>query len=548
MATLAVLPSCSHHTAGASSGSTYDAQYNPPDSGHVAPGHVDVLTQHNDNARTGQNLNETVLTTKNVTAGTFGRLMTLPVEGLIMAQPLVVTATSVNGALHNVLIVATMHNMVYAFDADDGSVLWQTKNPLGPPIPSSDVGPADDAGMHPGTVNMQVEVGILSTPVVDKDNGLIYLTRVDYTNSVMTMKLHVLELATGEDAPGSPVTVNATAAGGPAGDVSFDPVYESQRPSLLLLNGTVYIAFASYSDTLPFYGWILGYTYHDGALTLAETFNSTPGNMGGGFWNSGQGLVSDGVSIYAMSSNGPPASASPTSSPPAYTEAFLKLSPSLDVEDWFIPVNYNTILNVTDGDLGSGGPVLIPGTQPALVVGGGKEGVLYVVDTSNMGHLGTTTDKVTQEFQGVSSSIYGSPVVWTGGGSPRLFVWGTGDVLKEYELTDGLFDTTPTATGPVSTLNIPSQDPSGVLSVSSNGSEAGTGIVWGVKPLINPDHTTAVGSFYAFDAMTLTQLWADMDFGKYAKFVPPTIANGKVYLATHSQAVYVYGLQSEKAD
>jgi outer membrane protein assembly factor BamB len=148
----------------------------------------------------------------------------------------------------------------------------------------------------------------------------------------------------------------------------------------------------------------------------------------------------------------------------------------------------------------------------------------------------------------VAQSIYGSPVVWTGDGSPRLYIWGTGDVLKEYVLSGGKFDETPAAMGPVETLSDYSQDPAGILSVSSNGSETGTGIVWGVKPLLDPDHLTVAGTFYAFDALTLQELWSSDDdpgrdgFGDYAKFVPPTVANGKVYLATHSKQVVVYGL------
>ncbi len=536
----AVATGCSSHHQAA-----LDAGYIPVDGGHPAVGHVDVLTQHNDAWRTGQNVNETVLTTSNVSAATFGELFSMSVDGLVYAQPLIITYTEVNGAMHDVVLVATMHNSVYAFDANTGAQLWETN--LGPSVPASDIGQflQGDAGEHIGTVNTLIEVGILSTPVVDRVNGYIYLARADYTNQTMSVKMHVLSLATGEDESGSPVTVTGQAEGA-SGTIAFDATHESQRPGLLLLNGTVYVAFASYQDWPPFYGWIFGYTYSGGALSQTQTFISTPGSEGGGFWNSGQGLLSDGTSIYALSSNAQEGS-TPLSSPPSYGEAFLKLSAGLDVEDWFVPYNYN-YLNESDGDLGAGGPLLIPGTRPLLISGGGKGGMLYTLDTTNMGHLGTTDDMGTQAFQAVTDSIYGAPVLWTGDGAPKLFIWGTGDVLKEYVLDNGLFNTTPIATSAGNaTLSVPLQDPCGILSVSSNDSQPGTGIVWATKPLANPDHNTVPGMFYAFNADTLAQLWST-PVRDYAKFVPPTIANGKVYLATHAavsgqpSSVIVYGL------
>jgi hypothetical protein len=355
--------------------------------------------------------------------------------------------------------------------------------------------------------------------------------------------------------PGSPVTVKAdvpgfTADGGEPTTLTLDAPHHAQRPALLLWNANVYLAFASHEDTPPFHGWILSYHYDAAAKTLmqAAVFCVTPDGKEGGIWQSGQGLVTDGTSLYAMTSNG---TVSIQSGGESYGEAFLKLSSDLKVQDWFIPVNYGS-LNKGDIDVGAGGPVLIPGTSPQLVTGGGKQGILYVVDTTNMGHMGTVDDLNTQEFHAVPlrQSIFGAPAVWTGGGTPRFYVWGTGDVLREYVFGGGLFETTPAAMSDASiaTPSVELQDPVGVLSVSSNGSRPGTGIVWATKPLTNPDHATVPGTFYAFDALTLTELWdttqnASRDgFGNYAKFVPPTIANGKVYLATHSQQIAVYGL------
>jgi hypothetical protein len=544
----------SHHASSTDAGSRHDGAARKSDAaedaaldvapasndaGHAPPGFTDVLMQHNDQARTGQNLTETVLTTSNVSARSFGKLWTLPVDGLIYAQPLVVTQTFVGGAMHDVLIVATMNNSVYAFDADaPGNPLWQVN--LGPAVPST------MANIFTGNLNLQVQVGILSTHVIDRAAGRIYLARADFTNQTMGVKVHVLDLATGSDLPGSPATVSATVPG-VDGPISFDPHYSSQRPGLLLLDGVVYVAFASYGDTQPFYGWIFSYAYADGKLAQTQPpFISSAGSNGAGFWNSGQGLLSDGQYVYGVTSNGRPGS-SPTTQFPTYTEAFLELTPDLVVHDWFVPYNYE-MMNGVDLDLGAGGPLLIPGTTPPLMAGGGKTGVLYLVDTTNMGHLGTTSNNDVQDFQATPNSIYCSPVVWTGDAAPKLYLWGTGDVLKQFVLADGKLDTTPAAAGSVSTPVVDGQDPCGVLSVSSNQGEDGTGIVWGVKPFSNPDHTTVTGTFYAFDALTLKQLWASSTdaardaFGNYAKFVPPTVANGRVYLATHSKQLVVYGL------
>jgi hypothetical protein len=259
----------------------------------------------------------------------------------------------------------------------------------------------------------------------------------------------------------------------------------------------------------------------------------------------------------------------------SYGQSFVKMSPSLQVEDWFAPVDYLT-LNRGDVDLGSGGPLIIPGTTPPMLVGGGKEGIIYLVNSSNMGKLGETTDTNTQEWQ-ATNSIYGAPIVWTGAtdGSPRYYLWGMGDPLKEWVYSNpmGMFPSTTPAytTSPNDTPRVNGQDPVGSLAVSSNGTTAGTGIVWATRPttnanpmLANPDHMSVPGTFYAFDALTLTDIWDTTQnptrdaLGYYAKFVPPTIANGKVYVATFAPnppagqvvtaGIVVYGLLDMGAD
>ena len=447
------LPACggSNHGAAADGGRPVDAR--PPldaksladsspyvDTGPPAPATHDVLTGHNDLARTGANLDETVLTTSNVTADGFGKLFTLPVDGLIYAQPLYVSGYKVAGDVRNVVVVATMHDSVYAFDADTaGKPLWQVS--LGTPVPSSVI--------H--TQNIQVEVGILATPVIDRPNGLLYVTAktFDAATQAQTMSIHVLELATGHEAPGSPQVITASVTGSTdAGPVTLtlEAAKHSQRPALLLLDGTVYVAFASHEDIPPYHGWILGYQYDPGAGTLTQTrvFNVTPDGSEGGIWQSGQGLLADSDrNIYTVTGNG---SVTAPTGGQSYGESFLKLSSSLHVEDWFTPGDWSS-LNSIDNDLGAGGPLLIPGTR--LMVGGGKQGTLFVVDTSSMGHFDSSHDAVVQEWP-ATNGIYGSPVLLPGigrGGSP-LRLWGINDSLREWLFSNGRFNPTPVACGP----------------------------------------------------------------------------------------------------
>lgn len=222
---------------------------------------VDVLTQRIDAQRSNVNSHETVLTTSNVNTDTFGKLFTLPVDSLVWAQPLFVSNYKIGNQTHNVLIVATAHNSVYAFDADTpGAPLWHVN--FGPSVPSSII----------PTTNIQVEIGNLSTPVIDRDSGLLYITNKVYFDETQSHQLHVLSLATGTEMPGSPVTVTAsipTPGGGPA--ITFEAGQQAQRPGLLLEGGIVYLAFASHEDLSPWHGWILGYRYDLGPGSRRRT-------------------------------------------------------------------------------------------------------------------------------------------------------------------------------------------------------------------------------------------------------------------------------------
>ena len=500
---------------------------------------VSVLTQHNDNSRTGANLNEISLNTSNVNVSTFGKLFGMPVDGFVFAQPLYMPSVNMpNIGKHNVLFVATAHDSVYAFDADTGAQLWQKS--LGTAVSSSVI----------GTVNILVEVGIISTPVIDPGTHTLYVVAKTYENSVQIFRLHALDILNqGAEKLGGPIQIAAqyNGSGIPndgAGHVQFVAAQHNQRAALTLVNGVVYVAFASHEDKDPYHGWVLAYSAAN--LQQLATYNTTPNGGEGGIWMSGQGLVADSNNnVYCLTGNSAQATENSVGD---YGESFLKLGLSgnaLSVLDYFKAHNYDA-LNAIDLDLGSGGLVAIPGT--AYIIGGGKQGLLYLVNTNNMGKLQSTSP--VQEFQ-ADNGLWGSPVFWNNSSVPTLYVWGVGDSLKSfrYNLTTAKFDTPFAAASTVKTPSSNGGDPCGALSVSSNQSVAGSGIVWATIPLADPDHATVHGKLYAFDATNvIKELWDSGqnavrdDYGNFAKFVAPTVANGKVYVATDSYQVCAYGL------
>lgn len=500
---------------------------------------VSVLTQHNDNSRTGANLNETILNTSNVNVSTFGKLFGMPVDGFVYAQPLYMPSVNMpNIGTHNVLFVATAHDSVYAFDADTGVRLWQKS--LGTPVPKNVI----------GNSNILVEVGIIGTPVIDPSTLTLYVVAKTYENSVQIFRLHALDILNqGAEKLGGPIQIAAHYPGSAtpnngADQVLFVAANENQRSALTLVNGVLYLAFASHGDHDPYHGWVLAYSAAN--LQQLATYNTTPNGGRGGIWMSGQGLVADSNNnLYCITGNSAQATENSVGD---YGESFLKLGLSgnaLSVLDFFKPHNYDT-LNAGDLDLGSGGPVAIPGTT--FIVGGGKQGLLYLVNTNgSMGEL-HSPDAVVQEFQ-ADNGLFGAPVFWNNPSSPTLYVWGVNDWLKAftYNPTTAKFNTLFAA---ASDFKTPSgNDPCGALSVSSNQSVAGSGIVWAAIPLADPDGATVRGKLDAFDATNVSkELWSSLwnaardDYGNFAKFVPPTVVNGKVYVATDSLQVYAYGL------
>jgi len=492
---------------------------------------VSVLTQHNDLSRSGANPNETILKTSNVSESTFGKLFSLPIDGFTYAQPLYDPGVSISGGTHNVIYVATAHDSVYAFDAETGEQYWHVS--LGTPVPSTVI----------NTQNILVEVGIIATPVIDPSSGTVYVTAKTYENSVQIFRLHALDISTGAEKFGGPVEIAATASGsgveGNGSEVTFVASQENQRAAVSLINGIVYLALASHEDHDPYHGWLLG--YNPTTLRQVQVFNVTPNSGEGAIWMGGQGLLADSSNnIYLVTSN---STKSTDNAVDDYGQSFLKLVSSgstLTVADYFKPNLYNT-WNGEDMDLGSTGAFAIPGTS--YIAGGSKSGMFYVVNTDNMGKLDASSDQVVQEFQ-ATNGLWGNPAFWNN----NMYIWGVNEPLKMYHFTGSVFNTSPSSQSAYST---PGGTTSGTVSVSSDGSNSGTGIVWATAPSGDPDHATVGGNMYAYDATNLgTLLWSTSQnssrdgYGSYAKFCAPTIANGKVYVGTDSESVAVYGLLS----
>jgi hypothetical protein len=498
---------------------------------------VGVLTQHNDNGRSGANLNETILNTSNVNVAHFGKLFSRQVDGFIYGQPLYVPNLTIPGSgSHNVVFVATEHNSVYGFDADDPnavSPLWQVN--LGTSVPSADI--------DPSYMDLIPEIGITSTPVIDTGTNTIYVvakTR-NLADSTYHQKLHALDISTGAEKDGGPVEIVASIAATGGGSVTFDPYLQLNRPGLLFLNGVVYMAFGSQGDRGAYHGWVLG--YNASTLQQVSAFNTTPDAVQGAVWHGGGGLASDGSNIYLSTGNG---TFDLDHGGRDYGDSVLKLGAgALTVGDWFTPWNQSS-LNMTDSDLGSGGPLLLPGTN--LLVVCGKDGLLRLINTASMGHFDPAVNHDVQEFQAVPVRFFGSPIYWNSPGGPQIYMWGTEDVLKAFSFAGGVFNTTP---GSQSTMAVTSGYTNVVpLSLSASGSQSGSGIVWACAPFIgDSNRSTVPGIVRAFDAGNVgVELWNSMqnqardDIGNYAKFCPPTISNGKVYVASFSGRLHVFGL------
>lgn len=523
-------------------------------------GSVAVLTQHNNNSHDGANLNETILSVANVNTNTFGLLYSRPVDDQIYAQPLLMTNVTIPGkGVHNVIYVATVNDSVYAFDADDASVTapyWKVNftnaNAVAPR--NTDMSALGSCG---GNYNdFSGAMGIVGTPVIDPVAGTIFLVaRTKENGSTFVQRLHALDITTGAERPNSPVVITATYPGNGDGSVggivSFDPARNNQRPGLTLLNGVVYIGWSSHCDLGPYHGWIIGYNTTN--LSQAVVYNDTPNGSDGGIWMSGEGISADTNGfLYLAIGNGTVGYAGNPRDTLNRGESFLKLSrgtTNLNVVSWFTPYNYQALEN-GDIDLGSAGFLLIPGTT--LAFSGGKQGVGYLVDRNNMGGLTTSTttnDNILQSWSLTGDQLHGGMVWWDGpGGNSYGYIWPASVFLQQYKFnrTTNRFVLPAFAQSPSSA---PGGQPGGILALTANGTNAGSGILWASHQLTgNANQSVRPGIFHAYNAQNVTnELWnSEMissrdSVGTFAKFVPPTVANGKVYLATFSGRLNVYG-------
>jgi hypothetical protein len=515
--------------------------------------------------RTSANPYETKLTPALLTGDGFGKLFCRAVDDEIYGQILYVPGVDfgANGK-HDVNIVVTMNDSVYAFDAVDGTApaLWE-KHLADPtrgvmPVPSSDLAPSTcGAPGGGGYGDISHLVGITSTPALDLATRTIYLVaRTKEPGPVYVHRLHALDLVTGAERIGSPVPITAsmagTGAGTAGGTITFDPMRQNQRAGLLLHQGVVYIAFASHCDDGPFHGWMLG--YDAASLRQVVVFNDTPGGINGGIWMAGQApAVDETGDIYLVSANG----TADLAGGPNRGSSFMRLrrqGNTLSVIDWFTPFNYTALEN-EDRDLGASGAVLIPGTN--IVLGGSKEGKLYLVDRTNFGKHSDTQDNVIQVVAVTGdyrAHIHGTPAYWKSSAGEYVYVMAEEDALRQYQLSGGRL-----VVSRISTIKAPFDPgfkpggytmPGGMLAISSNGEQAGTGLLWVTVPIAKDANRTVVpGVLRVFNADNITtELWnseqnsARDSFGSFAKFNTPTIYNSRAYIPTFSRQYCVYGM------
>jgi hypothetical protein len=504
---------------------------------------IDVLTNRYDAQRTGANLSESTLTPDTVNANQFGKLYSYPVDGAVYAQPLYVSGVAINGVVRNVLYVATMNDKVYAFDADRASVspLWMrsfTSPPSVVPVPITDItGPR---------LNIVGNVGVAGTPVIDRASGTIYLVARTRENGSYLQRLHALDIATGAERTGSPVTIEGSFPGnapdavpGPDGPaITFDSKRHNQRAGLALTNGVVLIAWGSHEDAVPYHGWIMGFD----ATTLARvgTFAVTPDVYGGGVWQAGRAPTIDAAgNAYFATGNGK------WDGKRNFGDSLLKFSVSragMALVDYFTPAN-EAQLNIDDDDLSGSGFTLLPGTN--LLLGGGKEGVLYLLNAGKLGGKVLSDTQIIQKFNVNGGHVMGGPVFWKSSTVGALvYNWAEEDVLKAYLMSGGKLETVPYAQGQAASPG----HPGGSLTISANGAASGTGIVWASMAAFQDGiHGLVAGVLRAYDAETLRELWTSEQsaardrVGTLMKFVPPVVVNGRVYLPNHDNQVAVYG-------
>jgi hypothetical protein len=517
-----------------------------------AQAQVNVTTYHNDNSRTGQYTQETLLTPANVSSGQFGKLFTTQVDGFVYAQPLYMANVSIGGATHNVLYVATENNTLFAIDADNGATYWQFSLVPANGVPVNSATDLDCTDLVP-------EVGITGTPVIDPTTGTIYVVAKSKVGTSFYQYLHAIDVSTGAEKFGGPVNIQATfpgtASDGNGTTLTFSAFSENQRAALLLENGHVVIGWASHCDNDPWHGWVMSYS----ASTLAQeaVYNTSPNGYGNGVWMAGNGLAADtSGNIYFATGNGT------WNGTTDIGDSIIKLgAPSggvFPLVDFFTPYN-QAALEANDQDMASGGLVLLPALPSGkqLIAEMSKPGEMYLVDRNDMGGYcvnatpacTNSNPQIVQDVPNFSVGVWGSPAYWNG-----YVYWGSAnwsgvqDPLMAFSLNaggSGILSATPTSQ---STLTFAAPAP--IPSISANGATAG--ILWGLDNSTYKSSCVASSGcqvLYAYDATNLaTQLYTSSQAanahdvpGSAVKYTTPIIANGKVYFGSQL-AVSGYGL------
>jgi hypothetical protein len=507
----------------------------------ITASNVDVITYHYDNLRTGQNLNETALTTANVNSSKFGQLGVFAVDGRVDAQPLYLSNVSIPGqGTKNVLYVVTEHDSVFAFDADGvngntSTILWQAS------MLQAGESSSDDRGCGQVTP----EIGITSTPVIDRTRNALYLVAVSKNaGGNYFHRIHALDLTTGKDLFGGPTTVAATYPGAGAnssnGNVVFDPKQYNERPGLLQINGTIYTAWGSHCDGGPYTSWVMSYSAD--TLKQISVLNLVPNGNEGGIWMAGTAPAADASgNIYFIIGNGDFGTTLNANGFPANGNCgncYAKISSSapLTLLDYFTPMN-TVSESAADTDFGSGGPLLLPdvvdsnGKTRHIGVGSGKDANIYVVDRDNMGKFNGSQDNIYQQINGqLGGGVWAKPSYFNG----TVYYGAVNDTIKAFPVVTGKLATTPSSQS-AHQFGYPGATPS----ISANG--ATNGIVWVVE-------NGGTGVLHAYDATNLSdelynssQAANGRDNFSGNKFITAMIANGKVYVGTPN-SVAVFGL------
>src|SRR5436190_4278250 len=489
---------------------------------------VDVITYHYDNSRSGQNLNETVLTPANVNSTKFGKLGEFTVDGKVDAQPLYLSQVTIGGQKKNVLYVATEHGSVYAFDADSisgttSTFLWKTTT----------LGSGETTSDNRGCGQVSPEIGITATPVIDRARNAIYVVAMskDVSGSYF-QRLHALNLSTGAELFSGPQTIAATYPGtgdnSSGGNVVFDPKQYKERPGLLQINGTIYTTWSSHCDIRPYTSWVMAFSAD--ALAQTSVLNLVPNGSDGGIWMSGTAPASDASgNLFFIIGNGTFDTALNASGFPVNGDCgncFVKLSTAggLKLADYFTPHNTVSESNA-DQDFGSGGGIVLMDVQDAggttrhLSVGAGKDSLIYVVDRDSMGKFNATTDQIYQEISGqLGGQVFSMPAFFNN----TIYYGAVGDALKAFPIAGAKLAGVPSSQSTHS-FGYPGTTPS----VSANG--AANGIVWAIE------NSGAI--LFAYDATNLTTELYDSNQAANGrdqfsgnKFLTPVVVNGRVYV------------------